>query len=52
MVIFVWVFGVSLVVWGVFKVMMGICVFEEEEMEGMDMYDCGVGVYLEFVIVK
>lgn len=51
-VIFAWVFGASLVVWGVLKATMGIRVSEEEEMEGMDMHDCGVGAYPEFVTVK
>jgi Amt family ammonium transporter len=51
-VIFAWVFGASLVVWGILKATMGIRVSEEEEMEGMDMHDCGVGAYPEFVTVK
>ncbi|ASA56303.1 ammonium transporter [Vibrio gazogenes] len=51
-VIFAWVFGASLVVWGILKATMGIRVTEEEEMEGMDMHDCGVGAYPEFVTAK
>ncbi|PWI32096.1 ammonium transporter [Vibrio albus] len=51
-VIFGWVFAASLVVWGILKATMGIRVSEEEEMEGMDMHDCGVGAYPEFVTVK
>ncbi|MEF1193607.1 ammonium transporter, partial [Vibrio parahaemolyticus] len=51
-VIFVWVFGASLVVWAILKATVGIRVTEEEEMEGMDMHDCGVGAYPEFVTVK
>ncbi|SHO55307.1 ammonium transporter [Vibrio quintilis] len=51
-VIFVWVFATSLIVWGILKATMGIRVTEEEEMEGMDMHDCGVGAYPEFVTVK
>jgi Amt family ammonium transporter len=51
-VIFGWVFGASLVVWAVLKATMGIRVSEDEEMEGMDMHDCGVGAYPEFVTVK
>ncbi|QMV13370.1 ammonium transporter [Vibrio spartinae] len=51
-VIFAWVFGASLVVWGILKATMGIRVTEEEEMEGMDMHDCGVGAYPEFVTSK
>jgi Amt family ammonium transporter len=47
--IFAWVFGSSLVVWGILKATMGIRVSEEEELDGMDMHDCGVGAYPEFV---
>ncbi|MBF8999257.1 MULTISPECIES: ammonium transporter [Vibrio] len=51
-VIFAWVFIASLVVWGILKATMGIRVSEEEEMEGMDIHDCGVDAYPEFVTVK
>jgi Amt family ammonium transporter len=51
-VIFAWVFGASLVVWGILKATIGIRVSEEEELEGMDMHDCGVGAYPEFVTIK
>jgi Amt family ammonium transporter len=51
-VIFAWVFGASLVVWAILKATVGIRVSEEEEMEGMDMHDCGVGAYPEFVSLK
>ncbi|RQW63839.1 ammonium transporter [Vibrio viridaestus] len=51
-VIFAWVFVASLVVWGILKATTGIRVSEEEELEGMDMHDCGVGAYPEFVTVK
>ncbi|WED27147.1 ammonium transporter [Vibrio sp. DW001] len=51
-VIFAWVFGASLVVWAVLKATTGIRVTEDEEMEGMDMHDCGVGAYPEFVSLK
>jgi ammonium transporter, Amt family len=47
--IFAWVFGSSLVVWAILKATMGIRVSEEEELDGMDMHDCGVGAYPEFV---
>ena len=47
--IFTWVFVASLVVWGVLKVVMGIRVSEEEEYEGMDIADCGMEAYPEFV---
>ena len=51
-VIFAWVFGASLVVWAILKATIGIRVSEDEELEGMDMHDCGVGAYPEFVTVK
>jgi|TARA_Y100001936_G_scaffold251125_2_gene305942 Amt family ammonium transporter len=47
--IFGWVFGASLVVWLVLKMVMGIRVTEEEEYEGMDLADCGMEAYPEFV---
>ena len=47
--IFTWVFVASLVVWGILKVVMGIRVSEEEEYEGMDIADCGMEAYPEFV---
>ncbi len=47
--IFTWVFLASLVVWGILKVVMGIRVSEEEEYEGMDIADCGMEAYPEFV---
>jgi len=37
------------VVWGILKVVMGIRVSEEEEYEGMDIADCGMEAYPEFV---
>ena len=51
-VIFAWVFGASLVVWAILKATIGVRVSEDEELEGMDMHDCGVGAYPEFVSVK
>jgi Amt family ammonium transporter len=47
--IFVWVFVVSLVVWGIIKAVMGIRVTEEEEYEGVDISECGMEAYPEFV---
>lgn len=47
--IFVWVFGASLVTWFAIKAVMGIRVTEEEEEEGMDIIDCGMEAYPEFV---
>ncbi len=47
--IFVWVFGISLIVWGILKMVMGIRISEEEEMEGADISECGLEAYPEFV---
>lgn len=47
--IFAWVFGTSLVVWGVIKMAMGIRVSAEDEYAGMDLADCGLEAYPEFV---
>jgi len=47
--IFVWVFLASLLVWGILKVTMGIRVSEEEEYAGVDLTECGVEAYPEFV---
>ncbi|WED22258.1 ammonium transporter [Vibrio sp. JC009] len=51
-VIFGWVFAASLAVWAVLKATVGIRVSEDEEMEGMDMQDCGIVAYPEFVSLK
>jgi len=48
-VIFAWVFGASLVVWFILKAVVGIRVSEEEEYEGVDISECGVEAYPEFV---
>jgi len=47
-VIFAWVFGVSLAVWFVIKLIMGIRISEEEEFEGADQSECGMEAYPEF----
>ncbi|WP_111655477.1 ammonium transporter [Isoalcanivorax indicus] len=47
--IFVWVFVTSLIVWGILKAVMGIRVAEEDEYAGMDLADCGMEAYPEFV---
>jgi ammonium transporter, Amt family len=47
--IFGWVFVASMVVWGVLKVAMGIRISEEEEYEGVDLAECGLEAYPEFV---
>jgi Amt family ammonium transporter len=46
--IFVWVFVVSLIVWGIIKAIMGVRVSEEEEYEGLDVGECGLEAYPEF----
>ena len=46
--IFVWVFGASLIVWGILKMIMGIRVSEEEEAEGIDISETGLEAYPEF----
>jgi Amt family ammonium transporter len=46
--IFIWVFGVSLIVWGILKAVIGLRVSEEDEYEGMDLVDCGMEAYPEF----
>ncbi|MCY9835049.1 ammonium transporter [Aeromonas media] len=50
--IFGWVFAVSLVVWSLLKATMGLRVSEEEELMGVDMHECGVDAYPEFVSIK
>jgi len=47
-VIFAWVFGTSFVVWLILKAVMGIRVSEEEELEGVDVAECGLAAYPEF----
>ena len=50
--IFVWVFGASFIVWGILKRTMGIRVSEEEEFSGVDIAECGMEAYPEFVSAK
>src|SRR5210317_611528 len=47
-VIFAWTFGTSIVVWSIIKAVMGIRVSEEEELEGVDISECGLEAYPEF----
>jgi len=49
LVIFGWVFFTSLIVWGILKAVIGIRVSEQEEYEGVDMSECGMEAYPEFV---
>ena len=50
--IFAWAFLVSLVVWYVLKLIMGIRVSEEEEYEGVDISECGLEAYPEFTTAE
>lgn len=50
--IFVWVFVTSLIVWSILKAVMGIRVSEEDEYEGVDLSECGMEAYPEFVSGK
>jgi len=45
---FVWMFGATLIALWVIKKVMGLRVSEEEELEGMDMHECGMHAYPEF----
>ena len=47
--IFVWVFGTSLLLWLGLKAAMGIRVSDEEEEDGVDLSECGLVAYPEFV---
>ncbi|MCM5704452.1 ammonium transporter [Larsenimonas salina] len=48
-VIFGWTFIASLVVWFIIKAVMGLRVSEEEEYEGVDITECGMEAYPEFI---
>ena len=48
LVIFVWVFVTSLIVWGILKAVMGLRISEAEEYEGADLSECGQEAYPEF----
>ncbi|SHG27305.1 ammonium transporter, Amt family [Microbulbifer donghaiensis] len=47
--IFAWVFGASFAVWFLLKAITGIRVSEEEEQEGVDLVECGMEAYPEFM---
>ncbi len=47
--IFAWVFGTSFIVWLLVKGVMGIRASKEEELAGLDMAECGLHAYPEFV---
>lgn len=48
LVIFVWVFFTSSIVWLLLKSIMGIRVTDEEEEQGVDSSECGMEAYPEF----
>ena len=50
--IFAWVFVASLIVWGILKAVVGLRVSEEDEYEGVDLSECGMEAYPEFVSAK
>jgi Amt family ammonium transporter len=47
--ILAWVFITSFIVWLLIKLIMGIRVSEEEEYEGVDVGECGLEAYPEFI---
>jgi Amt family ammonium transporter len=47
--IFAWVFIASFIVWFILKATVGIRVSEEQEYEGVDLSECGLEAYPEFV---
>jgi Amt family ammonium transporter len=47
-----WVFVTSLIAWLIIKLIMGIRVSEEEEWVGVDVGECGLEAYPEFVGAK
>ena len=50
--IFGWVFATSLIAFFAIKTVMGIRVTQEEEYEGVDLSECGLEAYPEFVAAK
>ena len=46
--IFVWVFATSLAAWLAIKALLGIRVTDEEEVNGVDMSECGLEAYPDF----
>lgn len=47
--IFIWVFVVSIIVWMIIKMIFGIRVSDEDEYDGVDLSECGMEAYPEFV---
>ena len=52
LVIFIWVFASSLLVWMAIRALIGVRVSAEEEYEGVDIAECGIEAYPEFVQAK
>jgi len=50
--IFVWVFGASYIAWYAIKAIMGLRVSEEDEVNGVDIAECGMEAYPEFANAK
>jgi Amt family ammonium transporter len=50
--IFTWVFVASLATWAVIKLVAGIRVTQEEEYYGLDIGECGLEAYPEFVVPR
>ncbi len=48
--IFLWVFLMSLLVWFVLRVSVGIRVDEQHEYDGVDLAECGLEAYPEFAV--
>jgi len=44
-----WTLGASLLVWAAIRALFGLRVTDEEEYEGMDMAECGLEAYPEFI---
>jgi Amt family ammonium transporter len=51
-VIFIWMFGTSMLIWLGLKAVIGIRISEEMEYTGMDMAECGMEAYPEFMGLK
>ena len=47
--IFIWVFVASFITWMIIKMIFGIRVSDEDEYDGVDLSECGMEAYPEFV---
>ena len=47
--IFIWVFVASFITWMIIKMIMGLRVSDEDEYDGVDLSECGMEAYPEFV---